>query len=361
MNIYRTFPNGSFICSLALLCGAVMLVGGSSQSRGEDEAQKTDGAGIKLVLLPAGEFIMGTKNERAMRGDHPHSGEQQTEDERPEFRCKLTKPFYLGVHEVTVGQFRKFVQATGYQTDGEKTGGACVFDPQAKDEVQRFPKLKTASWKEPGFPQTEQHPVTCVSWKDANAFCQWLTKTEGANYRLPTEAEWEYACRAGTDTWYFCGNLPADVYRHANVADAALHEQHAEIVVRQSVELLAGNARDGQAFTAPAGSFRPNKFGLYDTHGNVWEWCDDRYEEQRYRLLRKSVGAEHGWQKQHEPVVDPLGPLPTDRHQHGDWRVMRGGSNNQAPVSARSAVRAYAEAADAFPYIGFRVVRDVKP
>ena len=107
----------------------------------------------------------------------------------------MTRPFYMGVHEVTVGQFRAFVKATGYKTEAEKGGGAYRSVKDGKWAID--PK---ANWDNPGFEQTDEHPVVCVSWNDAKAFCDWLSEKEGKKYALPTEAQWEYSCRAGTTT-----------------------------------------------------------------------------------------------------------------------------------------------------------------
>jgi formylglycine-generating enzyme required for sulfatase activity len=314
--------------------------------------------GMKLVRVSAGEFVMGTEDARLIRADHPHSIEPEVEDEQPTLRVRISRPLDAGACEVTVGQFRAFVEATGYKTDAETRGGGRALDATARSEVDRFPQRRETDWRNPGFSQTDEHPVACVSWHDAVAFCQWLSKQEAAVYRLPTEAEWEYLCRAGTNTWYFCGNKPDDLYRYANVADAALYALHREIVLRQRVSGLEPPSGDGHAYTSPAGSYPANAFGLCDTHGNLWEWCDDRYDELRYKQLGKTVGREHGWQKQERPLVDPQGPEPTDRHQHGDWRVIRGGSWYVSPISSRSALRGYAEAHDAYSYIGFRAVRE---
>jgi sulfatase modifying factor 1 len=316
--------------------------------------------GMQLVEVPAGEFTMGTDDDRDLKAAHPKSIDPDAGDEKPTLRVKISRPMLVGVHEVTVGRFRAFVEATGYRTDAETSGGARTLDMEAKSEVDRFPKRPERNWRDPGFPQTDEHPVTCVSWHDAVAFCQWLSEKEGATYRLPTEAEWEYACRAGTDTYYSCGNSPDDVYHYGNVADAALYAVYPEAVIRQRIAALEPSQGDGHVFTAPVGKFAANGFGLFDVHGNVWEWCDDRYDELRYPQLGKTVGREKGYQKQQRPIVDPQGPPPTDRHQHGDWRVMRGGSWYVSPVNCRSAVRAYAEAHDAYSYIGFRIVREIE-
>src|SRR5262249_1018949 len=145
----------------------------------------TNSIGMKLILIRAGEFLMGSPD-----GDGD-------DDEHPQHRVRITQPFYLGVHEVTRGQFRRFVDEAGYQTetaqDGKDGWGG-------KEEAKKFEQNRGYSWQNPGFEQTDDHPVVNVSWNDVVAFAAWLSRKEGDTYRLPTEAEWEYACRAGTTT-----------------------------------------------------------------------------------------------------------------------------------------------------------------
>jgi formylglycine-generating enzyme required for sulfatase activity len=157
------------------------------------ENEWTNALGMKLKLIPDGEFLMGS----------PESDPQVTNDEKPQHRVRITQPFYLGIHPVTRGQFRRFAEATRYQTEAEKDGkGGYGWDTAAGKWVQD-PKF---SWRSPGFDQTDDHPVVTVSWNDAMAFSDWLGRQEGQKYRLPTEAEWEYACRAGTTTRFSFGD-----------------------------------------------------------------------------------------------------------------------------------------------------------
>lgn len=317
---------------------------------------------MPLVELPAGDFIMGEESYNKVNANHRTSVQvgQGFETDRPALPVRLTKPFAIGTKEVTVGQFRKFVEATGYKTDAERTGrGAYVFHPDAKTEPGRFAPEAAANWLSPGFEQTDDHPVTCVSWRDANAFCAWLSKTEGATYRLPTEAEWEYACRAGTTTSYSCGDEPDLLYAHANVADGALEAKHPGTVARQRGDRLGPDDGDGTSYTAPVGKFKPNAAGLYDMHGNVWEWTADRYQDRLYAERQKEL-TELRRAKKEVISIDPTGPETTPQHKYGDWRSLRGGSWYVSPISCRSASRSFAEAGDGFSYIGFRVVRDVK-
>ncbi len=163
------------------------------------------------------------------------------------FRVIITQPYYLATTETTVAQFRRFVEATGHVTDAEKTGGDVRIPPGTKRLGTEF------NWKSPGFPQEENHPVAQVSWLDAKAYCQWLTKTEGVVHRLPTEAEWEWACRAGSQGKYHFGNDLAELPKYAWFRE---------------------NTDNGTG-TRPVGSLLPNAWGLHDMHGNLLEWVHD--------------------------------------------------------------------------------------
>ena len=150
-----------------------------------------------------------------------------------------------------------------------------------------------------------------VNWNDAMAFCQWLSLKEGKTYRLPTEAEWEYACRAGTTTRYSSGDDPETLAKAGNVADAAAKAKFPAL-------FRTIKASDGYVFTAPVGSFRPNAFGLYDMHGNAWQWCADWYGDNYYAV---------------SPVDDPTGA------EAKYYCVLRGGAWDFGPLHSRSASR----------------------
>jgi formylglycine-generating enzyme required for sulfatase activity len=147
--------------------------------------------GIKLALIPPGQFLMGSPDGEA-------SGETNIE---PPHEVVITKPFYMGVHDVTVGQFKAFVKVKNYQTEAELGDGARRFFPNGGWKID-----PNANWQNPGFEQTDEHPVVCVSWNDARAFCEWLSAKEGKHYALPTEAQWEYGCRAGSQTKFYFGD-----------------------------------------------------------------------------------------------------------------------------------------------------------
>ena len=163
---------------------------------------------MKLVEIPAGEFMMGNQDSpEKLAKAFPAIETRRIEelfDEKPMHRVRITKPFYMGAHEVTIGQFKKFMEQADYRTEAERDGtGGWGYNREKNDFEGR--KLEY-SWRNPGFEQADDHPIVNVTWNDAVAFCDWLGKKEGHKYRLPTEAEWEYACRAGTTTTYFSGD-----------------------------------------------------------------------------------------------------------------------------------------------------------
>jgi formylglycine-generating enzyme required for sulfatase activity len=199
----------------------------------------TNSLGMSFSLVPAGEFSMGS--------DAGELHEPGCEAEQPRHRVEITCSFWMGQHEVTVGQFRQFVTETGYRTDAEKSGQGCNGLELQTGQVQQRPELL---WSSPGFEQTDAHPVVCVSWQDTQEFCRWLTEKTNATYRLPTEAEWEYACRAGTLTTFWAGMSVSRLEGAANASDVSL----------KALFLKAGRSApwiDGFPFTAPVGQFAP--------------------------------------------------------------------------------------------------------
>jgi sulfatase modifying factor 1 len=286
--------------------------------------------GMKLKLIPAGEFFMGSSKD---------DDKDAKDDELPRHRVRITRSFYVGSTEVTVGQFRSVVETSGYRTDAERGKGmALTYKEEGAEKVM--------TWRSPGFPQTADHPVTIVSWYDAIAFCNALSKLEGlrpyysveegeilggSGYRLPTEAEWEYACRAGTTTIYQGGGDPETLAIVGNVADGTYLEESKAIISPPIA------ARDGYAVTAPVGRFRSNAFQLFDMHGNVDEWCGDWHLIDYYKT---------------SSFEDPKGPL------RGHERVARGGSWQSEVSSCRSACRSSTSPSYYSSSLGFRVARD---
>ncbi len=274
--------------------------------------------GIELRLIPNGEFLMGSPRDDKDAGD----------SEKPPHPVRITRSFYLGVTEVTRGQFSRFVDATGYQTDAEKDGkggGGWNHETKKLEANARF------TWRNAGFEQTNEHPAVNLSWNDAQAYIAWLSRKEGKRYRLPTEAEWEYSCRAGTKSRYACGADPEGLAAVGNVADRA-----ARAIFPDFWWAIA--ASDGFAHTAPVGGFRQNSFGLHDMHGNVWEWCSDGYDPNYYKR---------------SPRDDPQGDPGASR------RVIRGGGWFNRPSTCRSAERGpwFAPSDRSFD-VGFRLAMD---
>jgi formylglycine-generating enzyme len=277
-----------------------------------------NGASMKLALIPAGKFLMGS----------PATEKDRDKDE-VQHEVTISKPFYMGITHVTVDQFAAFVKDSGYKTDAEKDGGSAGF--VIKDGNLDFKAVDGCSWRNPSFDQTGDHPVVQVSWNDAQAFCDWLSKKSGKTVGLPTEAQWEYACRAGTNTAFPWGDNPDDGKDWANCADQSFKTKLPNVPVRATWPLF--NWDDGYVFTSPARSFKPNAFGLYDMIGNAWQWCWDRngdYDE--------------------GPVTDPKGPAT------GNFRMLRGGSWDTRPADCRSASRLPNYPIGRNGYIGFRVV-----
>jgi len=255
------------------------------RAAGQPPKEVTTEIGMKLVLIPEGEFMMGSRGP-------PDTDPDADGDETPQHRVRITRPFYLGIHEVTVGEFRKFADATAHRTDAEGTPGG-------------------PTWRDPGFTQEDDHPVVRVSWNDADTLCKWLSRQEGKTYRLPTEAEWEYACRAGTSTAYSFGDDRAE---------------------------LAEYAWFDQSETHPVGRKKPNAWGLYDMHGNAEEWCADWYDDGYYAT---------------SPPQDPAGP------ESGNSRVVRSMDLFGNRKSTRSAFRFMRTADQGDRGSGFRVARDL--
>lgn len=295
--------------------------------------------GMKFVRLPAGEFLMGSdETPEALARDYPAYERMrfvELADEAPVHKVRISRDFYLGQHEVTVGQFSQFIEASGYTPESiaDGMGGYGynrAYEPAKSKHGDAFegrdPKY---SWRNPGFAQDDTHPVLNVTWNDAVAMSRWLSRHEGKTYRLPTEAEWEYACRAGSNTRYYNGNAPQSLPQIANTfdADAAPHWP--------AWQAFALSGRDGHAFTAPVGSFAPNAFGLHDMLGNAWEWTADWHDENYYAQ---------------SPPGDPQGPAD------GSVRVRRGGSWHTWPMYTRCSYRNWNSAKTRYTLVGMRLL-----
>jgi formylglycine-generating enzyme required for sulfatase activity len=268
-------------------------------------------SGMHFVFIPPWEFMMGSPDN-----------EKDRNDDEKQHKVTLAKPFYMGKYEVTVGQFKAFVRGAGYRTDAEKDGMSLGWIGN------RSGRVEGASWQKPGFGQTDNHPVTEVSWNDAKAFCDRISKGQSARVGLPSEAQWEYACRAGSKGPFFWGENETKAGHYANVAPR-----------KKKLWLsgwLSSDMDDRYALTSPVGKLRPNDFGLYDMSGNVWEWCEDGYH-------RDSEGAPGDGRSAVSDASD------------GE-RVIRGGYWQGGCRACRCANRYGLEPGHRDDYTGFRVV-----
>jgi formylglycine-generating enzyme required for sulfatase activity len=259
-----------------------------------------------MVVIPADSFRMGD------------SGGDGGKDAKPVHGVTIPKPFAAGKFEVTRGEFAAFVDATGHGS-----GDGCYVYSGSK-----WSKDGSKNWRDPGYSQTGRDPVACVNWDDVQAYLEWLSGKAGKRYRLLSEAEWEYAARAGTSTKYGFGDLESGLCGYGNGADQST-----------SFSWRNKSCNDGYGdLTAPVGSFKANSFGLHDMHGNVWERVGDC------------------WNANYDAA-------PTDG---GVWssgdcsrRVLRGGSWDSGPKDMRSAIRNMVNAGTRDFLSGFRLARTI--
>jgi formylglycine-generating enzyme required for sulfatase activity len=230
---------------------------------------KDGSLGPEMVQIPGGTFQMGDK---------------QGFSEEKQVHTVSLQSFSLGKYEVTIREFKMFVEATHYEIEFKLDEGCYGW------KGSRWEKRDSFNWKNTGFKQGNDHPVVCINWYDAKAYVRWLSEQTGKDYRLPSEAQWEYACRAGTTTKYWWGNKIGK--NNANCYDC-------------------GSQWDNRQ-TSPIGSFKPNPFGLHDMNGNVYEWLEDIWHdnynkapsdgsawtsggEQEYRPIRGGSWSDSGW------------------------------------------------------------------
>jgi serine/threonine-protein kinase len=274
----------------------------------------TNSIGMKFRLIPPGEFMMGSSEEEIAEllkeAEEDVMLDQdwarRVRSEGLQRRVRITRPFFLGLHEVTAGQFKAFVEATGYQTDAERDGrGGKVLVDRVFEQKPEF------IWRYADFERVRHHPVIHVTWNDAVAFCVWLSGQEKQMYELPTEAEWEFSCRSGSTARWCFGDNEAELSQYGWYGDQTL---------------------------MPVGRKLPNSFGIFDMYGNAHEWCLDWFS-----FDYSSVS----------PEDDPEGP------SLGSGRVVRGGSFLNPVFDVRSAFRVGIEPTDRFNNLGFRVKRSL--
>ena len=278
-----------------------------------------------MVVLPAGSYRMGSPSWEQGRYDN----------EGPIHEVTFAAPFALGVYEVTVAEFGRFVDETGYRTDAErdaKSGCATV------EFLTRNKWKYTAwrSWRDLEYEIEGGQPVVCVSWNDAKEYAAWLSENTGMPYRLPSESEWEYAARSGSETKYHFGNDETQLCAYGNVADETPLPNGYTWTKKAACS-------DGAVYPTRAGTYRPNAFGLYDMHGNVWEWTEDCWNDSYAGAL--SDGS--AWLTGNCTV-----------------RVLRGGSWNIDPSYLRAAYRfgnTMVDSGSRDLSVGFRVARTLAP
>ncbi len=265
----------------------------------------------ELIVLPGGAYLMGSPADEI--GHH--------ESEAPQHEVSIPAPFAITTTEITVSAFAAFVEATGDETETP-----CW----AFSEDAGWTWNEVASWRDPLFPQTEDHPVTCVSRQDAAAYAQWLSLETGQIYRLPSEAEWEYAARGNTQGPRYWEGPREAVCGYANTND---------ISGKNHIWKVAEPCDDGWLYAARVGFFVPNPFGLFDMQGNVWEWTQDCFAGDYF----------------HTPH-DGSAYLsePCERY------ILRGGSWTETPGPIRIAIREWRAPEERFAWAGFRLVRQIE-
>jgi sulfatase modifying factor 1 len=270
-----------------------------------------------MVAIPAGQFVMGVAPDEE---DRENLSEQFRYRSQPQRRVNV-RQFAAGKFEVTRGQYRAFAEATRH------SGSGCFFWSGSEFELDR-----QRDWRNPGYAQDDAHPVACVSWDDAGAYVRWLSQKTGRNYRLLTEAEWEYAARAGTTTLRYWGDDANRGCDYGNGADLAAAAQLPAAKSWASVD-----CNDRHVHTAPVGSYRANAFGLHDLLGNVGEWTQDC------------------WNANYSGAHNDGRARAT-----GDcsMRAVRGGAWDDGPAGLRSAYRVGSPTIIRLYSRGFRVARD---
>jgi formylglycine-generating enzyme required for sulfatase activity len=268
----------------------------------------------EMVVVPAGEFMMGTTSEENTWAISNGVGQIYVDTEKPRHLVSIGASFAVGRTEVTVRQFRAFVKAST-----RSIGKGCWI------HTDKWQYKSSKNWRDPGISQTEKYPVVCINWDDANTYVEWLREKTGKDYRLLSEAEWEYVTRAGTTTYRYWGDDKTNTEgcKYANVRD------------NPTGWSPSFDCDDGYRFTSPSGQRLANSFGLYDTLGGVWEWIEDCWKD-------SYVGApQDGTARKDGNCADHL---------------IRGGSWSSPPAHIRSAFRQYSEAGR-WDRIGFRVAR----
>jgi formylglycine-generating enzyme required for sulfatase activity len=280
--------------------------------------------GMEMQLIPPGIYTMGSSNYSATGDTTPHS-------------VTISSPLYVSRHELTLGQFRQFARVNNYRTEQQRNN----WSVRGWDTGQRrFIDSSRFNWENPGWTQTDDHPVVHVSWNDGQILTNWLSFKEKETYRFLTEAEWEYCCRAGTTSLYATGgDDPSELVKMGNVLDnTGMQLFSSDYQFRQNNQNEVIPRTDGVTFTASVGQFKPNHFGLYDFHGNICEWCQDWYTTDYQRL----------------PGVDPEGA------SSGKLKSARGGRFDTGALLAKSFYRNKGEPELTDMILGLRLAREIR-
>ena len=282
----------------------------------------------ELRIIPAGRFTMGAPAGQMPAGQMNNlEWERQVEGARilwesPEKTVTFSGPFAIGAFEITRDQFSEFVKATHYKTGPDCAVWAGDWDTSANGKT----------WADAGIPQKADHPAVCVSKNAAEAYVAWLTEITGRPYALPTEAQWEYASRAGGTTMYPWGDTGGEACTYANIADATLGAAHPSRASQA--------CNDTYLYTAPVGMKQPNAWGLYDMTGNVWEWVADC------------------WTPNHDALPADGSAVTTGLC---DESPLRGGAYGTGPLFTRSSTRRGPDPhSTRQSWTGFRVAAEVE-
>ena len=281
----------------------------------------------EMIEIRPGRFLRGSTESEALAEGTP---DRDARNERPQSTVSITRPFAVGKHEVTRGEFARFAAETRLAPTTD-----CLSWDRANRRWGRFPGER--SWRNPGFEQTDQHPVVCINWPEARAFADWMAARTGKPYRLMTDAEWEYVVRAGTPGRRWFGDGRDRVCEFANVSD----QDKARELGQQDDPAQVFACRDGYVFTAPVGRFKPNPWGVYDLFGNAWEWTEDCFG-------RSYEGAPVDGSARQAAAGQPCAE-----------RVMRGGAWHADPFYIRAAKHDFAPPSLRSARMGMRLARSL--
>ena len=307
--------------SFCLAAVAAVIVAGSASAQAPGTEFQDCDACPEMVVIPPGTFQMGSEHIEPMRG-----GEMRPQG--PVRTVTIAYLFAAGKYEVTIGEWRAFMADTGHQaSDCRAWGGERA--------------SMGYSFEDPDFgrPVMDEEPMMCIYWTEAQQYVQWLSKKTGENYRLLTEAEWEYAARGGVDTEWFWGDDDSQICEYGNVFDQVAAKNPELVAGSGTAVSMAAQCEDGYDLASPVGQFKPNAYGLYDTVGNVWEWVQDC-----------------------SPTYYPAEPVDGSAYEvigECEKRAIRGGSWRSRVSRHKPFFRGRDPELTSYHLFGFRVARDV--